>query len=180
MAKDFWDKIQAGSVLIASIFVPLAVAYVGNGYNQSIKESENKIRYIETALSILREEPKLGNDAIRAWAVSILNAHSQANLSPEGQHQLINANKLEVTSYGIGFDDWFNPDKQILSRKGKKEDYFISCGNGDIIPRYKLCPGEYYCDGDARIYVNNAAYKKYCSTYAQSSAPGDAPQAARP
>lgn len=51
--KDVWDKVQTGSVLIASITIPLVALIVGNLVSTSQKESENRIKYTEIAVSIL-------------------------------------------------------------------------------------------------------------------------------
>lgn len=55
--KDVWDKIQSLAPLVASILVPLAVAFVGSSYASAMKNSENQIKYVELAVSILRSEP---------------------------------------------------------------------------------------------------------------------------
>ena len=53
-------------MLAASVLVPLAVLVVGNGYSKSIKDSENRIKYVELAVSILRAEPREDNSSLRA------------------------------------------------------------------------------------------------------------------
>ncbi len=64
-SKDWWDKLQAVSALIASIFIPLTVLVVGNSYSRSMKDSENRIKYVELAVSILKAEPSEKTGALR-------------------------------------------------------------------------------------------------------------------
>jgi hypothetical protein len=86
--KDVWDKMQAVAGLAASVLIPLAVAWVGNGYNKAIKDSENSVKYVELAITILRAEPTEGNESLKAWAVEVVNNHAAIKLSPEAQAEL--------------------------------------------------------------------------------------------
>jgi hypothetical protein len=87
--KDIWDKMHASATLIASVFVPLAVAFVGSSYTNAMKEAENKLRYVELAIGVLRAEPSRETDALRGWAVEVLSSQflspysPRADLSPE-------------------------------------------------------------------------------------------------
>lgn len=87
--KDFWGKLQVVAALLASVFVPLAVVFVGNVYSSAIKDSENRLRYVEISLQILRTEPSNdGAVALREWAIALLNHQSPVPLSPEAQSEL--------------------------------------------------------------------------------------------
>lgn len=86
--KDAWDKMQSLAALIASIFVPLAVAFVGNSYANAMKEAENKLRYVELAINILRADPTRENNALRGWAVEILSSQSAVPISEDVKRQL--------------------------------------------------------------------------------------------
>jgi len=86
--KDKWDKMQAAAALIASVFVPLAVAFVGSSYSNAMKEAENKLRYVELAIGILRAEPNRETLALRGWAVEVLSSQSSVPLSDEVKTQL--------------------------------------------------------------------------------------------
>ena len=105
--KDSWDKLQVLASVVASVFIPLTVAWIGYVYNTSIKNSENSVKYVELAVSILRVE---GNDgALRSWAVDLLNHQAAVKLSVEAQDQL-RRTKLIIfntgyvgTSYDSGY-----------------------------------------------------------------------------
>jgi hypothetical protein len=86
--KDIWDKMHASATLIASVFVPLAVAFVGSSYTNAMKEAENKLRYVELAIGVLRAEPSRETDALRGWAVEVLSSQSVVPLSDGAKAQL--------------------------------------------------------------------------------------------
>jgi len=86
--KDKWDKMQAAAALIASVFVPLVVAIVGSSYSNAMKEAENRLRYVELAIGILRAEPNRDTLALRGWAVQVLSSQSSVPLPEEVKMQL--------------------------------------------------------------------------------------------
>ncbi len=86
--KDTWDKMQALSALFASLLVPLAVAFVGNTYATAMKDAENKLRYVELAISILRADPSKESQALRGWAVEVLSSQSVVPISEDVKLQL--------------------------------------------------------------------------------------------
>lgn len=88
LPKDSWDKMQAAAALIASVFVPLAVAFVGSSYSNAMKDAENRLRYVELAIGILRAEPNRDTLALRGWAVEVLSSQSSVPLSDEAKSQL--------------------------------------------------------------------------------------------
>jgi hypothetical protein len=79
---------QSAAALIASIFVPVAVAFVGNGYANAMKDSENKLKYVELAIGILRAEPTRETLPLRGWAVEVLSSQSMVPISEEVKKQL--------------------------------------------------------------------------------------------
>lgn len=87
-AKDLWDILRSLAPFISSVLVPLVIAWVGNNYNASIKESENRVRYVELAIAQLVTTPTPETQALREWAVEVLNVLSPVKLSPEAQAQL--------------------------------------------------------------------------------------------
>ena len=64
-----WEKAKILSVIVASVFIPLAVALSGNWYAKSLKEKDTQARYIELAIGILMKEPTPENEQIRKWAI---------------------------------------------------------------------------------------------------------------
>ena len=68
-SSDGWDKAKAVSTILASVVIPVAVAFVGNSYSNALKEREFQIRYVELALQILAKEP---NDKNITYANGLL------------------------------------------------------------------------------------------------------------
>lgn len=99
--KDPWDKLQVIAIVLASLFVPLAVAFVGHTYTSAMKESENRLKYVELAVSILRAEPAPENAALRDWAVEVINNQSVVPLSAQAQAQL-KQHRVELGQFGAG------------------------------------------------------------------------------
>lgn len=100
--KDGWDKLTAVAPLLASLLVPLAVAFVGNVYSKSMKDTENSLKYVELAVSILRTEPQADNAPLRTWAVDVLNDQATVKLSPEAIAALKNH------KVGVGWDVFYS------------------------------------------------------------------------
>lgn len=88
-SKDIWDKLGAIAGLTTSILVPLAVAFVGSTYSSAMKDSENRLKYVELAISLLRAEPTEQTIALRTWAVAVINHQAIVPLTSEAQAQLL-------------------------------------------------------------------------------------------
>jgi hypothetical protein len=76
----FWEKLKIGSTIIASIAIPLVIAFVGNSYSNDQKERELSLRYVELSIGILRAEPAKQTQQLRAWAIEVINKYSQVPL----------------------------------------------------------------------------------------------------
>lgn len=86
--KDIWEILHSLAPMVASIAVPLVIAWVGATYNSSIKESENRIRYVELAIAQLRSSPTPETAALREWAMELLDSQSPVKLSIAAKEQL--------------------------------------------------------------------------------------------
>jgi hypothetical protein len=101
-SKDSWDKITAIGAICSGVLIPLAVAFAGFYFSQSMKDSENRLKYIEIAASVVRDEPKPENQALRVWAVDVLTHYSKdVPLSSEAQRAL-KERKQEIYASGWG------------------------------------------------------------------------------
>jgi hypothetical protein len=87
--KDLWDKLSSLSGLVASILIPIALALIGNAYSSALKESENRVKYTELAVGILKERPTQANQSIRSWAISVLNKHSGVEIDEKTRAELL-------------------------------------------------------------------------------------------
>lgn len=89
------------SALPGSVAVPVTIAWVGAAYNANVKDSENRIRYVERAIAQLRSPPTQGTASLREWAVELLDSQAPVKLSPAAKLQL-RANQLTVQLSGHG------------------------------------------------------------------------------
>lgn len=87
--KDVWDKLTALSALIASVLVPIVLAVVGQAYTSTLKESENRVKYTELAISMLKDKPTPETQDVRAWAIDVVNQYSGVPMSAQVREQLL-------------------------------------------------------------------------------------------
>jgi hypothetical protein len=133
--KDLWDKLPAVAAVIASILVPLTVAFVGNAHSSAMKASENRVKYVELAVSILRVEPNADNTPLRGWAADVLNNESPIPLSPEALKSL-KETKLKYWDDG----DWSKYDPSMYrynsqSYENPSVDFVEYGGSVKNVPR---------------------------------------------
>jgi VIT1/CCC1 family predicted Fe2+/Mn2+ transporter len=72
--KDIWDKLSSLAALFASVLVPIVIAVIGHSYTSALKESENRVKYTELAISILKDKPEKETNDVRAWAIDVISA----------------------------------------------------------------------------------------------------------
>jgi hypothetical protein len=82
--KDWWDKAQ----IIGTLLIPIVIVISGFLINNTIKEKEIKLQYIEMALGILREEPNQDSIGLRLWAIDVAQKYSIVGLSEEALEEL--------------------------------------------------------------------------------------------
>lgn len=122
--KDFWDKLLALSGLIASILVPIVVVIVTNTYTNAMKESENRIRYIELAIGILRSDPKPETQGLRAWAVEVVDKHSIVPFDPKVKQEILDQQvKVVYPVYdgGTTYENVYSGSPVIAVPKGQRD-----------------------------------------------------------
>ena len=98
--KDRWEIRKDKAPTFAAIVTPFIVAIIGGNYNANIKESENRIRYVELAITQLRAPPSSETAALRAWAVELLASQSPIAL-PLAAIEQLKANALPVALSGL-------------------------------------------------------------------------------
>ena len=84
-----WEKAKILSAIVASVFIPLAVALSGNWYAKSLKEKDIQARYIELAIGILMKEPTPENEQIRKWAIDTINHYSEVPIQESARQELL-------------------------------------------------------------------------------------------
>ena len=83
-----WEKLKVLSTLIATLAIPVVLAFVANSFSKDQKEKEIGMRYVELAVQILRSEPNPETKALRTWAISIIDHYSQVPLPAEAKNEL--------------------------------------------------------------------------------------------
>ena len=83
-----WEKLKVLSTLIATLAIPVVLAFVANSFSKDQKEKEIGMRYVELAVQILRSEPNSETKALRTWAISIIDHYSQVPLPAEAKNEL--------------------------------------------------------------------------------------------
>ncbi len=104
-----WHKTKIVMGIITGIFtavgtvlIPLAIAYYTEVHSEALKESEIRVRYVELAIGVLREDPKKQDmQELRTWAITVINKYSKIPL-PEKIQDELKKKKLEVKTGGFG------------------------------------------------------------------------------
>ncbi len=86
--KEALELVQPIAVILSSVAVPLVVAYFGNSITIANKDSENRVKYVELAVSVLKADPKPESHALRAWAVDLLDSQAPTKLTSDARKQL--------------------------------------------------------------------------------------------
>lgn len=88
LEQSTWEIRKDKALTFAAIATPMVVAFIGAWYNLAIKESENRVRYVELAISQLSAKPSPETAALRNWAIDLLDRQSPVGLTPEAKDQL--------------------------------------------------------------------------------------------
>src|SRR5688572_5937345 len=86
--RDIWGKMTAVSALVASLLIPIVVVIVGNSFSRAIKESENRVKYLELAIGILRTAPSSETEHLRRWAIEVMDKYSEVPIGEEMKNEL--------------------------------------------------------------------------------------------
>ncbi len=92
-----FEKLNKYSGLIATIIIPIVLAFVANQYNSAIKEREVQGKFVELAVDILKQKPTKENHNIRIWATSILDMYSGVPMSDATIDDLVNNVSMDVS-----------------------------------------------------------------------------------
>lgn len=85
-------------IAIGAVLVPVIVAFVGGSFTGQAKNREVEGKFVELAVSILKEPPDPQKSALRSWAADILDAYSGAPLTAEARKALLETTSLPGAS----------------------------------------------------------------------------------
>jgi len=83
-----WKKAETIAKVASVVLVPMVLAFIGYLINNSIKGKELKLKYVELAVNILKEEPNEKTKNLREWAIKNINNYSQIKMSSEVRKEL--------------------------------------------------------------------------------------------
>lgn len=97
-----WQKLEILSKVAAALFIPLAIAYIGNDFASANKQRDTETKFVEIATAILSKEPPKdqGTDSksLRKWAVAVIDRFSGVPMTEETAEALIKSTALPQTT----------------------------------------------------------------------------------
>jgi peptidoglycan L-alanyl-D-glutamate endopeptidase CwlK len=84
------SKIKDIAIAVSSVISAVAIPVVGYWVSSAVKNKEIEGKFVELAVTILKEEPKASQLNLRQWATEIINHYSGISLSKEAASDLIN------------------------------------------------------------------------------------------
>jgi endonuclease/exonuclease/phosphatase family metal-dependent hydrolase len=101
-AESGFENAVALTDVLAKLALPVVVAVLGFVFNAALKSRDTRVRMIELALDILKTPPKPeageGEHRLRAWAVKILEKHSELPFDAQAKDML----ERRALSIGVG------------------------------------------------------------------------------
>lgn len=113
------EKLNSVSAAVAAVLIPVVVAFIGHGYTKAIKERNLQGRFVELAVSILREKPTETNANLRTWAIGVIDKYSGLPLTDPAREDLIRRTPIPHPQIVPRRLDWysisdFNEGLQVL------------------------------------------------------------------
>lgn len=106
MPRDSWSKFRDGATAFAAVAVPLIVAILGYAINLSLQGRDVKIRTVELAISILKDDPKKYPESpqLRNWAITVIDEYSGIPIPKDAKKELqsVPITRAEVRSLRCG------------------------------------------------------------------------------
>lgn len=93
------SKLESFSKIIAAVFIPIAIAYMGNKISEANSQRDAQTKLVELAIEILNKEQTgkiVGEErSLREWAVKIVDSYSGIPLPKETKVAIIE-NKVKL------------------------------------------------------------------------------------
>ncbi len=81
--RDFWDKSLIIIQVLSLIIIPIILFIIGHNIEKALSDREVKAKYIEIAVSVLNQTPNQKTEALRNWALEVLQTYSEIKLSED-------------------------------------------------------------------------------------------------
>lgn len=93
-----FERIKALAIAVSSITTAVALPLVGYWFTNALKEREIQGRFVELAVTILKEDPTPSNLGIRTWATQVINKYSGVSFDAKTTSELIDKTSLPQNS----------------------------------------------------------------------------------
>lgn len=90
--------LESASKIIAAVFIPVALAFMGNEFAAASKQKETQAKLVELALNILGKDGQpttVEQRELRRWAVTVINNYSGVTMDSSTQNALV-ANTISL------------------------------------------------------------------------------------
>lgn len=107
--RDGWSKFRDFATGGSLLLIPLVVAGIGYMIDLSTKDRDVRIKTVQIAISVLKEEPdvKDAHDSVlRSWAMDVIDQYSGVPLPPGA--------RKELQIKGLPAGAWFVPDGEVF------------------------------------------------------------------
>lgn len=85
MEKSLLEQIEICTKILSQIAIPIILVILGTLFNNSFKEKELRVKYIEIAVSILSNKATAEALPLRNWAINTINHYAETKLTPEAK-----------------------------------------------------------------------------------------------
>lgn len=89
MARSKWDDVQSGATIVSLVAVPLLVAYFGWQIQKNTSAEDVRRDYVQMAIGVLSQTHTDENEALRLWAVKVLEQNSPVPFGTDAKETLL-------------------------------------------------------------------------------------------
>jgi hypothetical protein len=82
------EKWRLVVTIIASIVIPAVIFFAGKSIEQTLKDRELAVKYVEISVDILTEEPTPETQNLRDWAIKNINEYAEIKLDEQAIKEL--------------------------------------------------------------------------------------------
>lgn len=82
------SRVETGAKIVSILLIPILIAVLGSIINDTISKRTLSQEYVRIAISILNAEEGTVDNALREWAVELLNQNSPTPFSAETRQRL--------------------------------------------------------------------------------------------
>ncbi|EJG1207137.1 hypothetical protein CVA86_RS21745 [Vibrio parahaemolyticus] len=86
---------------IATVVIPLVIAFIGHQYTVALKDKDVQLRFVELSIGVLSEEPTKDNQALRTWAARVVDKYSGVEFTKEELESIVNTVKFPTPRYSL-------------------------------------------------------------------------------